>query len=170
MILVEETDERFYISDSKLPNAGLGVFTKVPLKAGDYMEIIGVAVGRNSITDVCTHYAKSYKFAAKAGTDFTQHVVPMGFGGIVNHGPSDLRNAELREYRGPKRNPNASNMIYAFTRDIAPDEEILGNYGGNYARVLEWTDIYSKVADENEDAWEVFLSHDLYNLGILLGD
>ena len=170
MILVNETDERFYIGPSTILNAGKGVFTKVPLKKGDHMEIVGVCVGRKSVADICTTYAKKYKFAARAGVDFTRHVIPLGYGAVVNHGSSEKRNCELREYRGPKNNPHASNMVYQFSRDIAIDEEILGNYGGTYGVVLEWSDKFSGVIDENRDEWEVFLSYDLYRLGILLGE
>ena len=170
MILVNETDERFYLGPSTLPNAGEGVFTKVLLKKDDHMEIIGVCVGRESVADACTSYAKAYKFAARAGEDFTRHVIPMGYAAIVNHGSPEKRNCELREYRGPKKNPNASTMVYKFSRDIAVGEEILGNYGGTYGTVLEWSDNFSGVADENRNEWEVFLSYDLYRLGILLGE
>jgi hypothetical protein len=170
MILVNETDERFYLGPSTLPNAGMGVFTKVSLKKGDHMEIVGVYVGKESVADACTSYAKAYKFAAKAGEDFTRHVIPLGYAAIVNHGSSETRNCELREYRGPKKNPHASIMVYQFSRDIAVGEEILGNYGGTYGVVLEWSDKFSGVMDENRDEWEVFLSYDLYRLGILLGE
>jgi len=165
MILIEETDNRYYVEKSLLPNAGLGVFAKIPLKKGDHMEIIGVQVKVESVEDVCTGYAKAYKFAAKPGTDFTRHVIPMGYAAIVNHGSSEVRNCELRENRGSKKNLNASTMIYLFIKDIEPGEELLGNYGGNYAEVLEWTDKYSNRIDEDE--WETFLSANLYNTGFL---
>ena len=51
MILIEETDNRFYLKKSGLKDAGTGVFAKGSIKAGEYLEIIGVAVdvphGRN---------------------------------------------------------------------------------------------------------------------------
>ena len=41
MIVVEETDNRFYLKASTIKDAGMGVFAKEPLKKGDYLEIIG---------------------------------------------------------------------------------------------------------------------------------
>ena len=167
MILIEETDNRFYIAPSKQPDGGQGVFASVPIKKGDYLEIVGVQVGKESIANTCTTYAKPYKFAAQPGTDFDRHIIPMGYAAIVNHGSDDERNCELREYRGPKRNPNAGRMVYLFIRDVKPDEEILGNYGGNYATVMEWSNEFTKEFEEVKDEWKVFLAFDLYNIGVL---
>lgn len=65
MYVVEETDYRFCIKTSTLPNAGLGCFAKEKIAKGECLEIIGVLVRCQSPADRCTHYANRYKFAPK---------------------------------------------------------------------------------------------------------
>jgi hypothetical protein len=167
MILFEETDNRFYISESTVPNAGMGVFAAEDLAAGDFMEIIGVQVRRGSAADKCTNYASSYKFAARAG-ESDRLVVPMGYGGMVNHATDPgAKNVEIRANKGPTRNPNAGQIVYFFLRDIKKDEEILGDYGETWGKVLTWVQNKIKIIDKDQDAWETFLGFDIYNLGIL---
>lgn len=84
MVVVEETDPRFYVAESKLPGAGMGVFTKVKINKGDFLEIIGVCVKFGGMADKCTHYANAYKFAAEPDGQFVHSLVPMGLGGMVN--------------------------------------------------------------------------------------
>jgi len=175
MQLVEETDKRFYLKESTVPNAGLGVFAAEPLKAGDYLEIIGIQVKTGSIADKCTAYADRYKFAAsgklvkkRRTTDFTRKVVPLGYGGMVNHAPSpELENAMIDYHKGPTRNKNAGQPIYRFVRNIAQDEEILGNYGEQWEKIMGWAE---DKADELGKDWKTFLSYDLYNLKELMGE
>ncbi len=175
MILVKETDERFYLAKSKLPNAGTGVFAKTPLEKDDWLEIIGAQVEVGSLADKCTTYGKNYKFAAsgsiKGGErviDHTRLIVPMGFGGMINHAPNQkMQNVEIRYLQKPSRNPAASKAVYHFLRDIAKDEEILGNYGEDWGGVFDWASDCTVFSDDIEAEWERFLSHDLYNLGKL---
>ncbi|MHA2428338.1 MAG: SET domain-containing protein-lysine N-methyltransferase [Candidatus Hermodarchaeia archaeon] len=175
MYLVEETDTRFYLKESTVPNAGLGVFAAEPLKAGDYLEIIGVQVKTNSIADECTAFADKYKFAAagklvkkERTTDFSRKVVPLGYGGMVNHAPNaKMQNAMIDYHKGPKRNAAAGQPIYRFLRDIAKDEEILGNYGEQWTNIMEWA---GDKANEVGDDWETFLSFDLYNLKEIMSE
>jgi hypothetical protein len=175
MILVEETDERFYLAESTMPNAGLGVFSKVFLEKGDHLEIIGVMVKKDSLSDKCTHYGDRYKFAAngkiikgKYHTDFSAKVLPVGYGGMVNHATTpEQQNAEIFYHNGPKKNAAAGKVIYRFIRDIVPDEEILGNYGQEWTGIMDWAEKKANEIDRFEDDWETFLSYDLYNLGQL---
>src|SRR3990167_4871707 len=129
MHLISEEDHRFYVKESTLPNAGMGCFTRVPLKPGDYLEVIGVYVSCNGPADKCTHYANRYKFAAKE--NYTCYIVPMGYGGMVNHAnePSQ-QNVEIRwiKHMG-KKSQHAGEIVYMVIKDIAVDEELLGNYG-----------------------------------------
>ena len=173
MFQVEETDTRFYIKESTIPKAGMGVFAKVPLKKGDHLEIIGVRVVTKGIADECTHYANKYKFAARGKfnkkgertTDFSQMIVPMGFGGIINHAPSPAQqNVEIWYRNGSTKNNAAGTAVYRFIRDIEPNEEVLGNYGEQWQGIMDWA---GNKAEEIKDDWETFLAHDLYNLGQL---
>lgn len=175
MILVQETDERFYLAKSTVPNAGTGVFSKVPLQKGDWLEIIGAQVEVGSLADKCTTYAKNYKFAAtgsikkgKKVIDHTRLIVPMGFGGMVNHAPSrEIQNAEIGYLQKPTRNSAAGKAVYYFLRNIAKDEEILGNYGEDWGGVFDWASDCATFSNDIETEWERFLDHDLYNLGKL---
>jgi hypothetical protein len=79
-MLIDETDGRFYVDASTIPEAGNGLFAKVPLAQGERLEVIGVLLQPDSLTDRCTHYADQHKF--RAG-DYL--LIPMGFGGMANH-------------------------------------------------------------------------------------
>lgn len=164
MNFVEETDKRFYIKESVLPNAGYGCFAKEFLKKNDWLEIIGVYVKNGSIADQCTHYAKRYKFAGSPKND--AKIVPMGFGGMVNHSnDSSLRNCRLEYCPGlSKRSMNAGQVIYRFIRDILPDEELIGNYGPDIDGEIQKFNKNVDFANENIIEIERFLCFDLYGL------
>jgi uncharacterized protein len=77
---LDETDDRFEVRGSTTPGAGLGVFARVGLPAGATVEVIGVLVRRESVSDRCTHFADHHKF--RVGDKL---LIPVGFGGLVNH-------------------------------------------------------------------------------------
>lgn len=156
MILLEETDKRFYLSKSTLPNAGTGVFAAEDLKKGDFLEIIGVMVKKDSISDLCTAYAKSYKFEARY-EEADRYIVPMGYAGMVNHTDNkEIQNAIITHLKRNPNNPNSSGAVYYFIKDIKKDEEILGNYGEKWNK---------KIIEKND--WQMFLDLELYNLKYL---
>lgn len=163
MIFVEENDDRFYIDNSTLPNAGFGLFAKEKIQKGDWLEVIGIMVKKGGIADKCTHYANRYKFA---GTKDDAKIVPMGYAGIINHTDDlKLKNVELTCIRGlSKRSQHSSEIVYQAIRDIEPGEELLGNYGNYLSKRLEQTndnlDFHKKIKTD----WDDFLKHDLYNL------
>ena len=78
----EESDKRFYIQESSVPNAGRGVFAKTDIEKGSHLEIVGVLVKAGSISNTCTAYANDYKFASSPSME--SYIVPTGFGGMVN--------------------------------------------------------------------------------------
>jgi hypothetical protein len=165
MIVVEETDKRFYLKESTIKAAGMGVFAKESLKKGDYLEIIGVAVKVDSIANQCTAFAANYKFAAKAA-DYDRLIIPMGYGGMVNHTDGQGQNAQI-EYKKGLKSSHAGQAAYVFTRDIEAGEEILGNYGDHWDALFKWSVEYKESAEKMEKDWETFLKYDLYNLGSL---
>ena len=77
---LDETDDRFEVRDSTIPGAGAGVFARVDLSRGSTLEVIGVRVRRETVSDRCTHFADHHKF--RVGDCL---LIPVGFGGLVNH-------------------------------------------------------------------------------------
>lgn len=169
MIFVEEKDDRFYVDTSTLPEAGLGCFAKVTLKKGDRMEIIGVYVRKGGMADQCTHYAKRYKFAGSPKMD--AKIVPMGFGGMVNHSSDpNKQNAALEYCPGSnKMNENAGQVIYRIIKDIEAGQEVIGNYGDQIGPEVErmaW--LAAQLQPEKED-WKSFVERNPYGLKDLIG-
>ncbi len=169
MYIVEETDLRFKIKPSTIPNAGHGCFAITDLKKGDYLEVIGVYVPVNGVAGICTNYANRYKFMGSEKKDM--HIVPMGFAGMVNHTEDKaLQNVELEFVRGlSKRNQNAGQVIYRFLRDIKAGEELLGHYGEEKEKEIRWFADRAEYHKQEGELWDEFLSLNLYNLGLLRG-
>lgn len=138
MIVFEEDDDRFYITQSTVNLAGNGLFAKRAIKKNEWLEITGVLVHRESVADQCTYYANSYKFAANVKikgekiniSEFL--IVPLGYAGIVNHTKDKKeQNVEIR-YLGDeytKKSLHADKAVYWFIKDVSAGEEILGHYG-----------------------------------------
>ncbi len=79
-MILSESEDHFYIGPSTIPEAGQGLFASVPLAEGDQFEVMGVLIRAGSISDECSHYADAYKF--RVGKFL---LLPLGFGGMVNH-------------------------------------------------------------------------------------
>lgn len=82
-MIVEETDDRFYLAESTIPRAGDGLFARVPLAKGDRLKVLGAVVGPESVSDRCTRYADEHKL--RFGDLL---LIPLGYGGMVNHSSS----------------------------------------------------------------------------------
>jgi SET domain-containing protein len=165
MINIQEKDHRFYISESTQPNAGRGLFASIEISAGEHLEVIGVVVDRDSISDECTSYANAFKFAADYSDSYKKHIIPMGYGGIVNHANEKKdQNVEIRYIK--KR--SESICVYYFIRDVEKGEEILGNYGEGWENLNVWSRENNEInTDEDLAEWNSFLDLGLYNLGKL---
>jgi len=175
MIKITEADQRFYVKESTIPDAGLGLFAKHPIPKGSFLEIIGVLVERGSVADQCTSYANNYKFGS---SQEGWVIVPMGYAGLINHTDSkEKRNVEIRNVRAKipskKRKEYRDVMsysgeaVYFFLRDVPKDEEILGNYGHEWDKQARWMKEYDNKYKKSENEWIKFLSHGLYNLPVL---
>jgi hypothetical protein len=116
--MIEEADGRFYIAPSTLPGAGSGLFAKTPLAKDDTLEVVGVRVPADSISDGCTGYADRYKF--RIGNDL---LIPTGYGGIANHSSSPNMEKTIIGER----------LYLRALRPIQPGEELLYLYS-RYAR------------------------------------
>jgi hypothetical protein len=154
MIFLEENDKRFYLNKSTIESAGVGVFASEDIPKDSVMEILGFMVGVGSAADQCTNYAKDYKFAANFEGKYDRHIIPIGFGGMVNHTQdSNLQNVELRYVRHSSSNVAAGSAVYYFIKDVKKDQEILGNYGQQF-----------ELKITEEEYWQRFLDLELYNL------
>jgi len=79
-MILDEPDDRFYAAASTIPGAGRGLFARVPLNAGDRLEIVGVRVRRESASDRYTAFADAYKF--RIGDTL---LIPCGIAALANH-------------------------------------------------------------------------------------
>ncbi|MGL6095712.1 MAG: SET domain-containing protein-lysine N-methyltransferase, partial [Fimbriiglobus sp.] len=102
-----------------IPGAGLGLFCRVPLAAGDVLRVVGVLIDADSAADRCTRYADENKYRV----DGRRLLIPVGFGAMANH--SDAPNAE--------KVVDGDDVWLRFPRPIAAGEEIVWRYS-NYAR------------------------------------
>lgn len=162
MITIDEIDNRFYIDKSTLHNAGYGLFAKEHIKEGDWLEIIGVLVKRGSIADICTHFARRYKFMGKNDTK----IVPFGFAGLINHTEdSEKQNVVIKSIKGlHKKSDNASELVCLFTKNVNPGEEILSHYGDEFAEEIKEMKENVSFLNNNKSDWEEFLEYNLYNM------
>lgn len=119
MVIVDESDERFYAAPSTIPGAGRGLFARVPLRAGDRLTVIGVLVRRDSASDRCTGFADEYKF--RAGGDHL--LIPCGLAGLANH--SSQPNVE--------KVVEGDAVFLELLRDVGEGEELCFAYS-EYAR------------------------------------
>jgi SET domain-containing protein len=167
MNYVEETDLRFSLAPSTIPNAGLGCFAKEDLKKGDHIEVIGVYVKKGGPADRCTSYASRYKFSGNDKQD--THIVPMGYAGMINHTQdSSKQNVKLEFVRGlATRSKDSGQVVYRFLRDIKAGEELLGHYGEDKDKEIRWLSERAEYHDKEGALWQEFLSLNLYNLGLL---
>ena len=130
-MIFHELDDRFYIAPSKIPNAGLGLFPLVDIQQNDYLIIKGIKVLKNSIADQCTHYFNKYKFSPSIEAPY--NIIPLGFAAMVN---ADKENQNVMM---AWLEADVKSMIWLFTKTVKKDEEILGDYGDNWAWKHELT-------------------------------
>jgi hypothetical protein len=125
---MSERDARFYVAASRLPHAGRGVFAKTALARGDRLEVVGVLVGRGSVSDRCTRYADAHKY--RVGSFL---LIPVGYGGMVNH--SSRPNLE-KVIEGTR-------LWLRALRPIRAGEELLVSYSAyaraRFTRPRRWT-------------------------------
>jgi hypothetical protein len=115
---VNETDDRFYLAESTVPGAGRGVFARVQLAPGECLEVIGILVTPGSIADDCTAYGDAYKYQVD-----DRLLLPVGYGGMVNHSTSPNFEKVIEDGR----------LWFRTTREVAPGEELFLRYS-DYAQ------------------------------------
>jgi hypothetical protein len=113
-LTVTEPDARFALRPSTIPGAGVGVFALIDLPPDAELEIVGVLVERDSPADHGSHFADRHKFVV--GEKWL--LVPLGFGGMVNHSPEPNM---VREVRGAR-------VFLRALRAVAAGEELFHCY------------------------------------------
>jgi hypothetical protein len=108
-----ETDQRFYVRRSTIPEAGEGLFAAVSLVQGDRLRVVGVLIAADSVSDRCTRYADPYK--VRVGEHL---LIPTGWGAMVNH----------REDANVEKVVEGEDVYLEALRPIAKDEEIFFRY------------------------------------------
>jgi len=161
-----EVDDRFYIKESTIPGAGKGLFARTKILENDRLMIKGILVEKDSPADSCTAFSNSYKFAASlillpngevdCGNFF---IIPLGYAGIVNHMADESKRNVQITYLGNYE------IAYEFLKDVHKDEEILGNYGDEWQKILAWSDLQKSKNKTDIKLWKKFLDLNLYDLG-----
>jgi len=108
-----ETDQRFYVRRSTIPDAGEGLFAAVSLVEGERLRVVGVLIAANSVSDRCTSYADPYK--VRVGEYL---LIPTGWGAMVNH----------RDDANVEKVIEGEDVYLEVRRPIAKDEEIFFRY------------------------------------------
>ncbi len=117
--MLDERDDRFHLGPSTIAGAGHGVFARVALDAGDRLEVIGVLVASDSVSDRCSHFTDRYKFRMNGAL-----LIPVGYGGMVNHAV-DANVEQLVD---------GDRMYLRALRAIAAGEELFLTYGPDAVR------------------------------------
>jgi len=118
VVVLDETDDRFYAGESRIAGAGRGLFARVPLRAGDRLLVIGIRVRRESASDRYTSFADEYKI--RAGDDL---LIPCGVAAVANHSS----HPNLRKVIA------GADVFFELTREVEADEELCFEYS-DYAR------------------------------------
>jgi uncharacterized protein len=115
------TSRTIYVGDSKMPQAGRGVFAASGIRVGETIESCPIILmGAEWLDTVCAMPLRNYFFRWGEGRNLP--AIALGFGSIYNH--SYEPNA-----RYIKR-INDQLLDFVALHDIAPHEEIMVNYHG----------------------------------------
>jgi|688.fasta_scaffold795078_2 hypothetical protein len=117
-------DNRFYISPSTIPKAGFGLFAKKTIEKGEKLYVFGIRIKLNSDLNICTGYARNYKFADPEDENYC--IMPVSYAGMINQDPQNF-NATIKN--------DGKNVYFEFIRDIIENEEIFTYYGDGWCNV-----------------------------------
>lgn len=120
--MLDERDDRFFIDTSTIPVAGLGLFARVPLALGARLEVVGVLVASESVSDRCSHYTDLHKFRMKGAL-----LIPLGYGAMANHAAEP----------NMERIIDGDRLYLRVLRPVAAGEELFLFYGPDALRRME---------------------------------
>jgi uncharacterized protein len=110
---------KIYVSESKIPDSGRGVFAKENIKKGEIIEKCPVIlIPKNDFANVNESFLVTYFYSF--GEDKDQLALALGFGSIYNH--TYTPNATYRKLEDDEV------MEFKAIKNIKKDEEITVNY------------------------------------------
>ncbi len=130
------TSDKIYISQSKMQNAGRGVFAKIAIKKGEIIERCPVIeIPEHDTANLGESMLVTYFYFFGKKRERTN--VVLGFGSIYNH--TYIPNATYKEEQKEVA------VDFIALKDITKDEEITVNYGqGNQEDTSPlWFDVSS---------------------------
>lgn len=117
--------EKIYVSKSKIPDSGRGVFAKVDIKKGEIIETCPVIeIPKEDFANINQSFLVTYFFSFGENKD--KLVIALGFGSIYNH--TYTPNATYRRLEKDQI------MEFVALKDIKKDEEITVNYNNGDPR------------------------------------
>lgn len=132
----KEYDKRTVVRQSRIPNAGNGLFALVRIKEG---EVIGELGGRLVSDDDASHgnhYIASIPECAWKKTHPYKYIDSKAHGGNVsriNFAPSEINGIETNfQNAAIKQICEYPYFVFVATKDIEPGAEIWSSYGPNY--------------------------------------
>ncbi len=113
------TSDKIYVSQSRIANAGRGVFARTDIKKGKIIEICPVIeVPPHDVANLTDTVLITYFYYL--GRNKNRIFITLGFGSIYNHTytPNAIYKVKLKE----------GTVDFVATKDIKKDEEITVNY------------------------------------------
>lgn len=113
------TSDKIYVSKSRIPNSGRGVFARTDIKKGEVIESCPVIeVPPNDVSNLADSILITYFYYLGKNKD--RVFITLGFGSIYNHTykPNAAYKAQLKDER----------INFVAIKDIKKDDEITVNY------------------------------------------
>lgn len=111
--------DKIYISDSRIPKSGRGVFAKVDIKKGELIERCPVIeIPKSDVSNLKESALINYYFYY--GTENERLAIALGFGSIYNH--------SYEPNTTYKKKPAEKVIDFVALQDIKKDDEITVNY------------------------------------------
>ena len=111
--------DKVYIAESKIANAGRGVYARRDIRKGEVVEMCPtIDISTDDLVYLNETTLVTYLFYC--GDDLEQAVIALGFGSIYNHSYQPNAIYEIKPQKGV--------MSLVALRDISKDEEITVSY------------------------------------------